>query len=146
MKILLFIIFFNLIVIDCVNPPRSNKFDPANSNKASLEGHTYMYDNSPLSSVIVSLILDSIETEVDISDSAGNFEFEHINPGIYEVRAEAKYFASIVFYPESLSAGAQFNDFNIYFYTFDFEDDTPGDPSPYGFRPVSGSWLISKDS
>ena len=146
MKILLSITFFCLTVIDCINPPHSNKFDPKNPDKAILEGRVYMYNNTPLPDATISLILDGVEIEVSTSDSMGNFKFIHINPGIYEIQANAEHFTSVEFYPESLPAGTYIENFEIYFHTFDFEDETPGDSSPYGFRPVSGTWLIKKDS
>ncbi len=143
-----FILLFTstFLIITCINPPRSNEFDPQNPDKAEFKGRTYNNDNTPLSGAVIYLMRDNEIIKIDTSDASGEFEFIHVDPGIYKVLADAEYFSAQEFYPESLSAGTHLNDFNIYFSTFDFEDDTIGDSTPYGFNPVGGIWAIENDS
>jgi hypothetical protein len=144
-RLSLYILIGALFLGECINAPRDNKYDPKNPDKAYLSGHTCEPDGSILSDVIVKLHNDDNIIQVDTSDVEGIFEFDEITPDIYKISAETQYYTRLEIYPESLWAGTADTNYDIYFTTFDFEDEQAGTTTPYGFSIAYGSWRIDQD-
>ncbi len=131
----------------CLKPVRDNKFDPDNPDKAYLAGYTYDFENASLKDAVVKLLEDSVVYDETVSNDQGFFEFKTIDPGIYKIVAEAGYYQSVEFYPESLPAGFRVDDFEIQFKKIylDFESESVGTQEPEGFNVKAGNWEITED-
>jgi len=144
---LLFLLVISFVMLACLNPPHDNEYDPDNPNKAYLGGKTYRLDDTPLPQAQIRLMHESEVLDSTKSDDQGRFKFTDIDPGIYKIIAEANYYKSVEFYPESLPAGTENDSFDIYFYEihFDFENEASGTQEPNGFQIISGDWKIKED-
>ncbi len=142
----LFIGLFYFILLNCLNAPRNNKYDPDNPDKSEINGIIYEPDSLKVSGVLIYLInCSDSSVQTDTSDNSGYFSFMHINPGIYKIFTRTKYFKSGVIENESLWAGTKLPNYSIFFKTFHFEDDGIGSV-PYGFNSVSGDWYVVADT
>ncbi len=142
---LIFSVTLNFLVIsNCINVPRDNIYDSKNPDKASLKGILYEPDSIPVNDVIVYLLHNEKRTYTDTTNTQGGYYFERIDPGIYTMLAQTKYYAEIGA-TESLWAGIHIPNYNLFFTTLHFDDETQGQ-IPYGFNVISGEWNIIKDS
>ncbi|MEO0129149.1 MAG: carboxypeptidase-like regulatory domain-containing protein [candidate division WOR-3 bacterium] len=140
------LVIFISLFSHCINAPRSNKYDPKNPDKAEVQGYVYEPDSLTITGAIINLLnYNNNIVQAETSDADGCFSFTRIDPGIYKITAQTKYFANIIIENESLWAGKKLTNYRIFFNTFHFEDDEINSV-PYGFITVSGDWRISEDS
>jgi len=135
-----------LAAVTCIEPDRDGPYDPNNPNKPSLYGYTRTYDWSPLPGASVELRQGGDVKYSTQSDNEAWFEFVDIDPGIYQLYAEAEYYAPEV---ETLYLCAGCKDtIDVQFEElyFNFDDETPGTQEPFGFLRVYGSWQIQEDN
>ena len=133
-----------LILSSCLNAPRNNKFDPRNPDKITIYGTCVEFDSSSLNGVNVYLVLDENIIKTDTSDDDGDYELNEIDPGVYSVRAEAKYYKPTILDAETLTAGMDAVHYFLY-NSLHFEDDPSGNPEPYSFQVKRGDWRIKDD-
>lgn len=142
-KHLLIIVF---LFLNCLNAPRDNRYDPQNPHKAEIIGTVYEPDSASITGAILQLYDDNNQiVQVDTSDTQGKFVFLNINPGVYKITGQTKYYSKVEIEAESLWAGTVLDSYNILFTTFHFEDDLPNE-MPYGFYRISGTWRVVSDS
>lgn len=135
-----------LVFVACLEPDRDGQYDPNNPNKPSLYGYTYDYDWSPLPGASIKLRQGGDVKYSTVSNSEAWFEFPEINPGIYELYGEVEYYDPSV---DTLYLCAGCNDtVDVHFeeLLFDFDNETPGTPEPFGFTRVFGSWQVQEDN
>jgi len=133
-----------LILSACLNAPRNNPFDPRNPDKANIYGTCVAFDSSSLSGVNIHLVLGYNIIKTDSSDDDGVFELNDIDPGVYSVRAEARYYKPNLLDAETLAAGMDLVH-NFIFNSLYFEDDPNGASQPYNFQVQQGDWRIKDD-
>jgi hypothetical protein len=147
MKALSMIIIMALLtVISCIEPDRDAPYDPNNPNKPSLYGYTRDYDWSPLPGATVKLRQGGDVRYSTMSDNDAWFEFPDINPGIYELYAEAEYYDT---YIDTLYLYAGRRDtVDVHFQElyFHFDNETLGTQEPFDFVQVFGSWQVQEDN
>jgi len=143
---LLFLLVISFVMLACLNPPHDNEYDPDNPNKAYLGGKTYRLDDTPLPQAQIRLMHESEVVDSTKSDVQGRFEFVNVDPGIYKVSAEAKYYKMVEFSPESLPAGAK-DTFDIYFNEmfFNFEGEPIGAVNIPWWTLKAGDWQVVED-
>jgi hypothetical protein len=132
--------------MNCLDAPRSNIFDPDNPDRPYVKGTTYELGVYPLEDVVVLLKQDGDVIATAMSDASGAFEFYDIIPGVYTITAEALYYTTREFAPESIWAGEDMPDFDIDLCNFHFEDDERGISTPHRFTPLCGAWEIVDDA
>ncbi len=145
-KVFLLIALLLLGSVTCIEPERDGPYDPNNPSKPSLYGYTRTHDWSPLPGASVELRQGGDVKYSTESDNEAWFEFEDINPGIYQLYAQAEYYAPEV---ETLYLCAGCKDtIDVHFdeLYFDFDSETPGTQEPFGFIRVTGSWQITEDN
>lgn len=133
-----------LIFSACFNAPHDNPFDPHNPDKARITGKNVEFDSSALSGVNIRLGLGNNIIKTDTSEDEGVFELDDIDPGIYSIRAEARYYKPTLLDAETLTAGMEIVH-NFVFNSLHFEDDPTGASQPYGFQIKRGDWRIKDD-
>jgi len=131
-------------MIACWNAPRDNRYDPRNPDKAQITGQALECDNAAVSGAIIELLQNGVVLKTDTCNASGGFEIDNIDPGIYKILANARYFNPIEVYPESLWANTE-RAYSITFHTYHFEDDPDGTASPYGFEPENGTWRVTDE-
>ncbi|MBE0433263.1 hypothetical protein IBX73_07345 [candidate division WOR-3 bacterium] len=134
-----------LSITACLDAPRDNIWDPDNPDKAyfSLIVRELGYYEMP--GAVVDLLRDGVIIKSDTSDENGVVAFADIDPGIYDFRGEATYYAAVDLGPESLCAGAYVVDQPLDLCTLPFEDEVLGMGSAHGLVPMSGTWSIAQD-
>jgi len=134
-----------LTVTACIDAPRDNRYDPENPDRAYLLAYVHELGLYPMEYTVVTLTQDSIPVRSDTSNFEGIVEFEEIIPGIYDVHAKAQHYADVNCPPESLWAGVVSESLRIELTVLNFEDDPQGEPSPYAFEVITGSWMVAED-
>ncbi|MCX7995758.1 MAG: carboxypeptidase-like regulatory domain-containing protein [candidate division WOR-3 bacterium] len=146
MKILPFFLLLFLLLSNCINAPRNNKYDPDNPNKSEISGTIFEPDSLTVSNVILNLVDQNGNiVRCDTSDNSGNFTLRRIDPGIYTITAKTEYYKDVIIENESLWAGTKLTNYGIFFTTFHFEDDEIN-TVPYGFTRISGDWCVKADN
>ncbi len=144
-KLLLFVVIFGALAVNCLDAPRDNKYDPGNPDRVQLAGTVYELGVHSLEGAVVQLMKDGEIIAAETSSTQGSFEFNEIASGIYSISAETRFYAALQFFPESLWAGQDIQDFDIAFCTFHFDDDEKGASKPHRFESISDMWEIVDD-
>ncbi len=138
------VIIMSLFFLVC-NAKRDNIYDPKNSDKAVIKGVIYEPDSLPVKDAFIELIHNDTVVKLDTSNISGEYGFEQIDPGIYKIIARTKYYDDVIIEAETLWAGTELNQYDMFFTTFHFEDDEIDD-APYGFSSIDGIWKVITDS
>lgn len=138
------VIIMSLFFLVC-NAKRDNIYDPKNSDKAVIKGIIYEPDSLPVKDAFIELIHNDTTVKLDTSNISGEYGFEQIDLGIYKIIARTKYYDDAIIEAESLWAGTDLNQYDMFFTTFHFEDDEIND-TPYAFNSMDGIWKVITDS
>ncbi len=133
-----------LCATGCLDAPHDNPYDPENPNKAFLSVTVNELGQFDLQGATVDLVRDETTVQSDTSNEHGIVIFENIDPGIYQLRTEAMYYAPVEQGPETLWAGFEISR-NIDMNTLHFDDEMTGTSSPHRLTPVTGMWEIVED-
>ncbi|MCX7994280.1 MAG: carboxypeptidase-like regulatory domain-containing protein [candidate division WOR-3 bacterium] len=141
------ILILLVIMVACLKPPRDNRFDPENPDKAYLVGRV-MSPDSAISDAEVKLLTLGDETyKATRTNSEGWYEFKEIDPGVYKIVAFTDYYLPAEYSPESLPAGAS-DTVDLYFSTLKltFDEEPVGTTEPFGFKRIYGDWQVVSDT
>ena len=147
-KFLTFIPILLLSTLSCLNPGRDNPNDPENEDMAYLGGTDIGIDDNPIFGASIKLLQDDHIVEETQSDEEGWYEFVGVEPGNYDLIAEAHLYTTVDIHGVHLPEGGWNDTFDLYFKEifFDFENVPVGSQNIPMWTVQAGDWRVIQDT